>query len=429
MTRRILGGLLALVLLAALIGYVSWRRDTQYATYVSAGEAAMQRGDNFGAIEAFSGAIALRRASMLAWLKRGEVYLALNDYRSALRDLRQAVALDPAALRPLELLGDAQAALDRHKRAAEHYDAYLRLDDRDLRVQYKLGVVRLRDGQIEAAIGALRHAARLDDTRAEIHYLLGLAYAEQEQRLQALRALQRAVALAPAMIAAREALAEQYRQAGRHADEVRQLEAIAALDPVRVGRHVAVADAWARAGQWPAAVTTLLRAMERFPDEQTMLLTSLGRVWLAAGEATSDATALAKAIEALRTAAARSPSDGALALLGRAQLRAGDARGALRSLQGATTRLPLVVEDLTDLAAAAERLGRLRLARDTLARVAALSGDSESASVRANRFVHLARLSDRLHDRAATVAWLERALAATPGDRALATELAAIRAG
>ncbi len=405
----------------------TYRRDVQYRTLIATGDTAVAAGEGFAAIEAFSGAIALRPGSMLAWLKRGEVYLRRGDHRSAMRDLRQASTLDPAAPRPLEWLGDSQMAQERFGRAAGHYEAYLRLDDRDATVLYKLGFALVQEGRIDDAAATLIKAVRLDDQRADAHYLLGLCLGQQRRTREAIRALERATTLAPAMVPAREALAEQYRRANRTDDQVRQLEALMALDPGQPGRHRAVADAWARAGRVNLAVTTLISANERFP-ENPVLLATLGRIWLDVAQASDDRIALSKALEALRRATAGTRVDSAaLALLGRAQLLAGDVSPALRSLQRATATLPVDPQALADLATAAERAGRLTQARDALITEAALAGDSTPPRARTLRALRVASLSERLGDRSVALVWLERAATASPDDKAIAARLAALR--
>lgn len=372
MTRWILLLTLFVVAAGTVVGYTAWRRDGQYRTLITSGDRAAAEQDSFGAIEAFSGAIALRPSSMLAWLKRGEVYLRRGDYRSALRDLRQAVLLDPAALRPLELLGDTQAALERPGRAAELYQAYLRVDDRDARVLYKLALAQVYEGKLDAAVTALESAVRLDDQAPEVHYLMGVSLAKLGRVREAIAALQKAVALSPARLDVRTALAEQYRRAGRGNDEVRQLEAVAALAPSEYLRQVAVADAWVRIGQPDQAATTLIDAIDRFPDEPALLV-ALGRVWLGAAETTGDRIALSKALVALRQATGRLPTSPGLGLFGRAQLLSGDVTGAFRSLQQAAALLPVEPRTLADLASAADRLGRTAAARNARVRYAALT--------------------------------------------------------
>ena len=136
------------------------------------------------AIEAFSGAIALKPDSMLAHLKRGETYRRHGDLKAAFRDLRDASELDPSATRPLEQLGDVSLALNRPDRAAERYAAYVQLDDRSPRVLYKLALAQYRAGQPALALRSVRRALALDDGLADAHYLAGLCLAAQGQTVR-----------------------------------------------------------------------------------------------------------------------------------------------------------------------------------------------------------------------------------------------------
>ena len=74
MKRALLAALLLLVTLAAAYAWSATRRERSYRQYIEQGEAALSRDDTFSAIEAFSGAIALKGESMLGYLKRGEAY-------------------------------------------------------------------------------------------------------------------------------------------------------------------------------------------------------------------------------------------------------------------------------------------------------------------------------------------------------------------
>jgi Flp pilus assembly protein TadD len=203
---------------------------------------------------------------------------------------------------------------------------------------------------------------------------------------------------------------------------------MAALQPDRVAFQIATADAWTRSGRPDLAVTRLAQAVERFPEDPSPLV-ALGRTWLAVARARQDAVALNKAVVALRRAVAQAPTGPALTLLGRAHLQQGDAGAALRALQQATAILPVDPQALGDLAIAAQRTGRLSVARSALVRQAALAGDTETPRVRAERAARIATLHERLGDRAGAAHWLGRALAATPDDRALAARLSRIEHG
>jgi predicted Zn-dependent protease len=131
--------------------------------------------------------------------------------------------------------------------------------------------------------------------------------------------------------------------------------------------------AYARQGRTDAAILTLGRAAERYPDAP-VVYTALGRVWLDAAERSHDQVALSKALEALQpTAIAANASSETLMLYGRALWLSGDATGAERALQQAASRWPVDPMAFRYLADAAERLGHTALAQDALHRYEALT--------------------------------------------------------
>jgi tetratricopeptide (TPR) repeat protein len=401
--------IVALIVSAALLGILSWQavmRQREYGRLIADGERALGRDETFLAVEAFSGAITLRRDSMIAYLKRGETYRKRGEFGEALRDLRKASELDPTATRPVELLGDLNASLERYARAQESYEAYVRLDDRSPRVFYKLALARYRQGHPQQSIAPLRQALAIDDRFAPAYYLLGLCLKEVEQPAEAMTTLERAVQLEPGLSAAREKLAEAYSAAHRDKEAINQLEALAALEPSRPERQLALGLAYSRAGRSDLAVITLRRVAEDHPEDPAAYV-AIGRVWLEAAEAQRDRVALNKATEALEGAARRSPPGSeALLLLGRAQLLAGDLSTAERTLKQATAQFPIEPAALLQLAAVAERAGHLGTARDALMRYTAISGDGMAPRERA---LHLGDLSLRLNESAAAAGWFAKA--------------------
>jgi len=368
--------------LAALASgvFVAWytvRQEREFQRLIAAGDAALASDQTYGAIEAFSGALALKRESMLAYLKRGDTYRRRGELESALRDLRRAAALDPAAPRPIELLGDVNTAMGQYERAAEHYLAFIELDDRAPRVYYKLALAYYRHGRAEQAIDPLREAVALDERFTEAHYLLGMCLRDRADEPAAVESLTRAVAINPAFAAAREELTDLYERANRRSEAIQQLEALAALEPTRPDRLVGVGLAYARWGRTDVAILTLGRAAERFPDEP-VVYTALGRVWLQDAERRNDRVALGKALKALQSIATAvdAPSE-ALMLYGRALFLAGDHVPAERLLRQATARAPVEPASFQYLADAAQQLGHAAEARDARQRYLALVGESE----------------------------------------------------
>src|SRR5215208_6474978 len=139
------------IVAAAVLVWVDARREREFRRLIAVGDAALAFGQTSDAIEAFSGALALKPDSMLASLKRGDTYRRRGDYAAALRDLGQAAFLDAAAPRPIELLGDVQTALGQYAAAAAEYQRYLALDDRAPSVLYKLALALYRNGEAARA--------------------------------------------------------------------------------------------------------------------------------------------------------------------------------------------------------------------------------------------------------------------------------------
>jgi tetratricopeptide (TPR) repeat protein len=412
--RRVLL-LVAVLFVAAAAAVVAYQvvRDRDYRTELSRGDAALRSEQYVVAIEAYSGAVALRPDSMLPRLRRGEAYQGRGDLDAAIRDFRDAASLDAAATRPREELGDVLYQLQRYQRAAEAYESALAIDDRLTRADYKLSLARYRAGDAPGAISVLARTSQGPDATAEMHYLLGLALLDTGQPADAQRSLEKAVAMSPGLIAAREELAELYRGRARRADVLDQLQVLAGLDRNRVERQVVVALAEAKAGHTEPAIVTLGTALERAPEDPR-IYQALGQVWLLDAEARNDRLALNKAIEALeRAGSGPNVSSETLTLFGRALLRNGQIARAEQILQAATTRFPVDPTSFAYYASAAERQKHFDAARQALVDLSALRGDDDNIAERSAR---IASLSMRLSDPASAVRWYQKAVdAAAPG--------------
>lgn len=368
---------LASVAVAALVGagVLGWfevRQARDFRRLLAVGDAALTHDQTSAAVEAFSGAIALRRDSMLGWLKRGDTYRRSGDFRSALRDLEQAGRLDPDAPRPMELLGDVNDALGHHAKAIDYYARFVAIDDRAQRVFYKLALAHYRSGHPLAALEPVRKAIALDRQFTEAYYLLGLCERESKRLDEASAAFKRALSVDPTFWPAREELAALDSARGRRRDSIEQLEALAALEP-GPGRLIDVAEAYTRAGRLDSAVLTLGRAADQYPTSASVYL-SLARFWLDVAEEQADAIAAGKAWNAVQAAAARDPQAPELALLrGRTELLTGNIAAAERSFQAATATLPVHPSAFRYLADAAGRLGHRDAAQLARARYVALT--------------------------------------------------------
>lgn len=366
---------LTLTGVAAALVYQALARDRTYRNLIAAGDSALAGEQTSVAIEAYSGAIALRPDSMLAHLRLAETYQRRGNLDDAAREFRRAVNLDQTATRPFEELGDVLYEQQRFDRASDAYARAQRLDDRSARLTYKLALAQYRNGASADALHMVTLSLGLDARSADAQYLLGLCLRDAHRIEDALDAFSRAVTIAPAMIAAHEELADLYRTIGRTVDEIDQLSTLAALDRGNIERQIALALAYQRAGHGDRAVLTLGEALERSPNDPA-IYGALGQVWLE--RARDDRALLKKAREALERAAARADaSSQTLTAYARALLQDGDLDGAARVLQVATTRFPVDTVAFLQYASVLDRQNHADLARRALVQYAALAGDSQ----------------------------------------------------
>ena len=408
MTRRVFLIVGATILaVGAGLAWSAVRAEREFRRLLMEGERATAGQNIVEAIEAYSGALALRPDSMVAHLKRGDSYRRRGDLDRALRDLREAAALDPSAPQPLDLLADVNAAMGRHDRAIELYRQFLALDERSPRVLYKLGLAYYRTRRAGQAIEPLRRALVLDDRMSEVHYLLGVCLREAGQPLDGIRSLRRAITLEPGLSRHARPWRTPIGRAEEGAKYLQQLEAIAALEPERPERIVSIALAYARAGQTDAAFTALDRLGDELPADNA-IRTEVARTWLVAAETRGDRALMARARGVIGPMAASADASGdALALLGQAQFLSGDVASAERTLQRAVARVPVSASAFLNLAEAAERLHHLPTARSALIDYTSVTADEADRRRAAQR---VAVLSLRLNDPAAAAEWARRAI-------------------
>ncbi|MGE3512056.1 MAG: tetratricopeptide repeat protein [Vicinamibacterales bacterium] len=406
--------IVGLALVGAAVALQTAGRERSYRSLLGRGEAALRAGHTFGAIEAFSGAVALRPDSMLAHLRRGESYRQRGELAAAARDFRTAAALAPRSPEPLDRLGEVYYERGRFDRAVETFERERQIGTDVPRVHVKLALAHYAAGRRADALAALRTAIGLDARLPEAHYLLGLCLRDQARPEEAVDAFERAVTLSPGLIPAREELASLYEELGRYPNQLEQLQVLAALDSAHVQRQIAVGTAHARAGHPDAAAVTLANALERSPREP-LIYQELGRVWLDVARTGRDDMALRKALEALdHVGAGPTASSEALTLYGRALALNGELDAAHRLLEQATRRFPVMPESFLALAEVAEAQLQPETARQALLDYQALvsdRGDSREAAERAGR---IGLLSLVLHDSASARRWLQRALTEEP---------------
>ena len=406
----IAAGVVAVVLAGTALVVQRLDSAEQFRRLMAAGDEALADGGTYAAIESYSGAIALRTDSMLAYLRRGEAHRQQRRLEEAARDFREAARLQPGATDPLLALAQLADARADAAGAAEWYARAAAVDSRSPTILYRLALAHYRSGQAAQAVDPLRRALAIDSDLAEAWYLLGVASRDTQNMAAALDALERAVRANPALVDAREELADLYATLGRPADEMQQLVALAAQDS-SARRVAAIALAQARQGQFEAALATVRQATSESPDPSTLALAE-GRVLVLQAEQTTQvrvrqqrAADAAGALERALGGTARR-SEG-LALYGRALYLRGQLVDAERILQEAVATSPFIPRALADLADVYEAMDRPADAATWLLRFDVLQGDAAPRAVRTARTRRLGHLALRAGDYAVARTRLE----------------------
>jgi tetratricopeptide (TPR) repeat protein len=409
------------VIAAAAVAMVErLNKDRRYQALLAEGERAIDAGHGYAAIEAFSGALALRPTSMVAYYRRGEAYSQQGQFDTALRDFRAARALAPGARQPLEALGRLYERRQNYAESARWYAlAADTLRDADPALLYALALARYRAGDPAGAREPLRLAIGNDDSLVRAHFLLALVYRDSQEPDRAIGSLQRAIKLAPSYLAAREELADLYRTLGRATEERAELAALAEADG-DVSRTIALALSDIRAGRFDAAGQALAAAEESAPDDSRVAL-AVGRLHLARAERGPAPGALPLAIRALESALGGTArrSEG-LTLYGRALYLSGDLTAAEQILRDAVRTSPVDPEAFAFLADAAEAARHHGHARDALLSLDAIEGDTAAPAIRAARAVRIATLALAADDPATALRVLDSAASGTTDARSLA---------
>ncbi len=401
---------LVLVAAVAVATVERLNEGRKYRQLLATGEQALSEGRNYVAIEAFSGALALRPASAVAYYHRGEAYGAQAQWQSAVRDLREARRLAPDAPQPLEALGRLFDRRGEYREAAAWYaEAASLLSDTAPPLLYSLALARYRAGNPAGALEPLRRAISADPSLAHAHYLLGIVYRDGQKFEEAAAELQQAIRLSPAFLAPREELADMFRSLGRQQEEREQLSALLVADP-RPSRRIDLAMADLRAGRYDDALADLASAEPPAATDSRVAL-ARGRIYLARAERLGDRASAELATETLESAIAGTArrSEG-LGLYGRALDLAGRTAAAERLLLEATATSPVSREAFGYLADAAERLQHPAVAWRALQALDAIDGDAVTPAVRATRTARLGRLALAAGDARSAVRYLVRAI-------------------
>ena len=142
--------IVAIAGVAGALAFGALANEREFDRLIADGDAAVAAERPFQAIEAYSGAIALKPDSMLAHFKRGAVYQAQNELEAALRDFRSA---DRSRSRARCARSSRSATSTWPSAATSARSSATRRSSPSTsatpRVLYKLGLARYRAGRIE----------------------------------------------------------------------------------------------------------------------------------------------------------------------------------------------------------------------------------------------------------------------------------------
>ena len=292
--------IVAIAGVAGALAFGALANEREFDRLIAEGDSAVAAERPFQAIEAYSGAIARKPDSMLAHFKRGAVYQSQNELEAALRDFRSAADIDPSSLRALEVARRRQrgARPQRARRRALRGVHRPRRSQRPRPLQARPGALSRRTAEGRRCRSCSRRWRSIPRWAKRITCSASCSAISINWPPRASRSRKRRAARRPA----RRRRAKRWRTCictkAITARAINQLEALAALEPTRPDRVVAVGLAQARAGREDAAVITLGRAVERFPDAP-QVYAALGHVWLTEAQRRGDRVALNKAVEAL----------------------------------------------------------------------------------------------------------------------------------
>ncbi len=269
-----------------------------------------------------------------------------GDYEEAARAYEQALQRSPDHPAATANLATCYLRLRTVLKAQDLLTSYLGRHPDDPAARLVLARVWLRQGDLDRAAEALREVVRVKPDVLLAQYNLGFIayrsrhYEEAEQHLRA------AIALQPDHVESYYTLGLTLKATGRVDGAIASFEKVLTLEPNHVGAHFNLASAYARAGR-----------MKEAQREQTAYGDLSGRSKAHEEQATRVATTMVKAIqlvnerkypEALaeyQTLAERYPDYAPIRLeVGRLQVRLGQRREALETLQKATALDPKLSE-------------------------------------------------------------------------------------
>jgi tetratricopeptide (TPR) repeat protein/serine/threonine protein kinase len=207
--------------------------------HVQRGIAASSKGDDDGAIQAFSEAIRLDPNCARAYAHRGAIHdrqrrlaLAIKDYQEALRlDPTLAGTWNPRLAGVYVDRGRAASEKGQYDEAIGDFSEGIKLDPNNAQAHHARGVARGRKGDLDQAIADFSEALRLDPKSAPSANSRGYAYLRKGDLDRALADLSEAIRLDPKLARAYHNRGDVHVKKSSHDRAIADFNEALRLDP------------------------------------------------------------------------------------------------------------------------------------------------------------------------------------------------------
>ena len=265
--RGILGGFAAVLLIAAVLGIATERRNRDY------------RSDR----TLWTATVAAAPNSSFAHNNLGNALQELGDIPAAIAECEEALRLNPRNAKAHSNLADALVKVGRLNEAIAHYNEALRITPDDADIHNNLGIALTRAEQPGAAVAHYQAALRLNPDLAVTHNNLGNVWVAIGKLPEAIAEFHEALRLEPGYSGAEDNLAIALIAAHRLPEAVAADERALQLDPDNFSAHCNLGGALADLGRTPEAAEQLAAAARLHPDDGELhnnlgcLLGAMGR--------------------------------------------------------------------------------------------------------------------------------------------------------
>jgi Tfp pilus assembly protein PilF len=217
---------------------------TLWEAWHDLGVIAARQGDDAGAVDAFTHALAINPAHTPALLGRAEANRRLHRVSAARADYKEALARDPQDSGTLLRFASMQRETDDLDGAITSVREALRLKGDDARAYVELGLLYLAGGRQELAEFVLTKATELDPKSPQAWNALALLSLAKGDAQEAFERFDVATGLDPSFRDARFNKATVLLNAGDYARATAELEAVVGLDARDVDAWVALGVAY-----------------------------------------------------------------------------------------------------------------------------------------------------------------------------------------